>query len=125
MRFGWFTRLRIGLASLVTFALGVLAATSGAFWPLRLVAAAAFVAGCGFVLDALVMARSWRMTQSALKVPSLLSRNREIVGRDDLTVERDDRTVLVRGPNGVGRVPLNPLVASSDLARWFDGLPDD
>ena len=125
MRFGWFTRLRLVLGALATFAFGVLAATSGVWWPILVIAAAAFLVGCGLVLDALVMARSWRMTQAALKVPSLLSRNREIVGRDDLSIERADRAVLVRGSHGVGRVTVNPLVARSDLHRWFDGLPDD
>ncbi len=123
MSFGWSTRLRVAAGALATFALGIVAATSGVFWPIRLATAVGFVVGCVVVLDAIVMARSWRMTHSALKVPSLLSRNREIAGRDDLTVERADRAVLVRGPNGVGRVALNPLVSSADLRRWFDELP--
>ena len=124
MSFGWATRLRVALGVVITFGWGVVAATSGVFWLVRVVAAVVFVLGCGLVLDALVMARSWRMTDSALKVPSLLARHREIVGRDDLQVERADRAVLVRGPRGVGRVPLNPLVGSGDFRRWFDDLPD-
>lgn len=123
MRFGWSTRIRLAAGVVATFAFGVVAATSGVPWPIRLITAVGFVVGCGFVLDALVMVRSWRMTRSALKVPSLLSRNRVIVGRDDLTVERANRAVLVAGPNGLGRVPLNPLVSSADLRRWFDDLP--
>ena len=125
MTFGPITWLRITTGALVTFALGVVAATTGVFWPVRVVAALAFLLGCGLVLDAVVMTRSWRMTHTALKVPSLVSRRREIVGRDDLSVERAGRSVVVRGPNGTGRVPLNPLVSGADLGRWFDALPDD
>lgn len=124
----WHSRLRIALCIAVTFAVGVLAATAGAPWYLRASAAVLFVAGAGVVLDAVVFTSSWRLTAESLKVPTLLSRRREIAGRDDLNVEllEGARSRLrVTGPNGTRIEPINPLVSSHDLREWFDSLPAD
>lgn len=123
---GWRSRVRIGLGGFVTFAVGVLAATSGAAWPLRVVAAAGFVVGACVCVDAIVFASSWRFTASALKMPTLLSIKREVSGRDDLTVELRDgpwSQVAVTGPNGTRVERVNPLISGRDLRRWWDAAP--
>lgn len=127
LSFGWRTRVRIALAVIVTFLAGVLAATPGAFWPLRILAAVVFVVGLYGVLDAIVFTASWRFTPTALKVPTLLSRTREISGRDDLTVELHERwwsQLGVIGPNGTRLERINPLVSGTDLRRWWNATPD-
>ena len=127
LSFGWRTRVRVVLAVVATFVAGVLAATPDAAWPLRIAAAAAFVVGVYGVLDALVFTASWRFTPSALKVPTLLSRRREISGRDDLAVELHDgwwSQLGVTGPNGTRRERINPLVSGTDLRRWWNATPD-
>jgi hypothetical protein len=111
----------------VTFAAGVVAATSGAPWPVRVLATAAFLGGTYACLDATVFASSWRFTPTALKVPTLVSRAREISGRDDLTVELHDgwwSRLVVVGPNGTRRERINPLISGTDLRRWWDATPD-
>lgn len=127
LSFGWRTRVRLGLAAVVTFAAGVLAATPDASWPLRIAAAAVFVVGVYGVIDAIVFTASWRLTPSALKVPTLRSRRREIAGRDDLAVELRDgwwSQLGVTGPNGTRHERINPLVSGTDLRRWWDATPD-
>lgn len=124
---GWRSRARIAVGVLATFAAGVLAATSGLAWPLRIVAAAAFVAGAYTCLDAIVFTSSWRLTHAALKIPTLASRHREVAGRDDLTVELHDgwwAQLAVTGPNGTRRERVNPLISGRDLRRWWSSLPD-
>lgn len=124
---GWRSRVRIAGGIVVTFLVGVLAATSGAPWPVRLGAAVAFVVGTVVCLDAIVFTSSWRFTVAALKIPTLLSRKREISGRDDLTVELHDgfwSKLAVSGPNGTRVERINPLVSGHDLRRWWDAVPD-
>lgn len=111
----------------VTFGFGIVAAGPEVVWLLRGLAAVLFIAGVGTCLDAIVFTSSWRMTSSALKVPTLSSRDREIVGRDDLVVALDDRAwsrLTVTGPNGTRSERINPLVSGTDLRRWWDSLPD-
>lgn len=124
---GWRSRLRIAAGVAVTFVVGVVAATPGAPWPVRIVAAAAFVFGAYLCLDAIVFGSSWRFTDTALKVPTLRSRHREIAGRDDLTVELADgwwSRLVVTGPNGARHEHVNPLISGRDLRRWWDATPD-
>lgn len=124
---GWRSRLRIALAGLVTFAVGVLAATAGVPWPVRVVAAVAFLGGVYLCLDAIVFTASWRFTPSALRIPTLWSRHREVSGRDDLTVELRAGTwsrLAVTGPHGAREERVNPLVSARDLRRWWDATPD-
>jgi hypothetical protein len=123
---GWRSRVRIAGGVLVTVVVGVLAATSGLLWPLRMLAGAVFLGGAYLCLDAIVFTSSWRFTASALKVPTLLSRRREISGRDDLTVELCAgwwSRLGVIGPNGRRTERINPLVSSRDLRRWWDAAP--
>jgi hypothetical protein len=127
LSFGWRTRARIALGAVLTFALGVLAATSGAPWWIRVVAAGGFLVGSYGCLDAIVFTSSWRFTAAELKVPTLASRKREIAGRDDLTVELRDgwwSRFGVAGPAGTRSERINPLVSGTDLRRWWDSLPD-
>ena len=127
IRFGWRSRVRILVGVLVTFVAGVMAATPDLAWPVRLVFALGFLVGAGACLDAIAFASSWRMTAEALKVPTLLSRRREIAGRDDLTVELHDALwsrIGVTGENGTRLERTNPLVSGADLRRWWNGLPD-
>ena len=127
LSFGWRTRVRIAIAITITFAVAVLAATPGVPWPLLVAAAAAFVVGVYGVIDAIVFTASWRFTPSALEVPTLLSRKREIFGRDDLTVELRGRwwpRLCVTGAGGTRRERINPLVSGTDLRRWWNATPD-
>lgn len=122
---GWRSRVRIAVAALLTFGVGVVSATPDVAWPFRVVAALAFLLGAALCLDAVVFTSSWRFTSSALKVPTLLSRRREISGRGDLTVELRPRSRLViTGPNGTRQERINPLISDTDLRRWFDSTPD-
>ncbi|MFZ8998658.1 MAG: hypothetical protein ACO3D0_09835 [Ilumatobacteraceae bacterium] len=127
LRLGWRSRLRVAAGTIVTFALGVVAATPSAPWWVRLGAALAFTPGAAVCRAALVFASSWRMTRSALKMPSLGARSREGVGRDDLTGELADGPwprVVVSGSKGRREERVNPLVSGVDLRRWWDSLPD-
>jgi len=127
MRLSWRSRLRIAGAVLVTFGTGVVAATAGAAWFIRVVAALLFVIGAGLVLDAIVFTSSWRMTASVLAVPTLLGRRREIAGRGDLVVELREGAwsqLAVIGANGTRLERINPLVSGDDLRRWWDSLPE-
>ena len=54
----------------VTFGFGIVAAGPEVVWLLRGLAAVLFIAGVGTCLDAIVFTSSWRMTSSALKVPT-------------------------------------------------------
>ena len=127
MRLSWRSALRIVGAAVVTIGTGVIAATAGAAWFVRVVAAVPFAVGAGLVLDAIVLTTSWRMTASVLKVPTLLSRHREIAGRDGLVVELREgvwsRLALV-GPGGTRLERINPLISPHDLRRWWSSLPD-
>lgn len=123
----WRSRVRIGVGALVTFAAGVVAATAGAGWLARSVAAVVFLVGVYTVVDAIVFTSSWRFTPAALKVPTLLSRRREIVGRDELAVELRAGPwshLGVTGPNGTRVERINPLISGRDLRRWWNSVPD-
>lgn len=127
LSFGWATRCRVVVAVVLAFVVGVLAATSAAPWWLRVPAAAMFAVGVSTCVDAMVFTASWRFTTSALKVPTLLSRTREIVGRDDLSVELHDgwwSWLSIEGSGGIRRVRVNPLVGARDLRRWWNSVPD-
>lgn len=124
---GWRSRLRIVRAILLTFANGVVAATAGAGWWLRVPAAALFLTGAAACLDAIVFAASWRFTASSLEIPTLVSRRRAITGRDDLVVELLGgwwSRLAVTGPAGTRTVWINPLVSARDLRRWWSAAPD-
>ena len=124
---GWRSRARIALAVLVTFVVGVVAATAGVSWPVRLLAAMAFLAGAYLCLDAIVFTASWRFTPTALRIPTLRNRHREVSGRDDLTVELREggwSRLLVIGPQGTRVERVNPLISARDLRRWWDATPD-
>jgi hypothetical protein len=127
LRLSWRSWARIVAGALVGLVAGIVALTPDAPWVLRIAAGVVFAAGTYLVVDAIVFARSWRFTARALHVPTLLSRRREIVG-EELTVELvgDGRAVLrVSGPKGSRLVAASPFVASADLRRWFDALPDE
>lgn len=127
LRFGWRSRLRIAAGMAVTFFVGVVAATPTAPWWIRLPAAVGFAVGAATCLDAILFASSWRMTPTALKLPTLLSRGREVVGRDGLVVELVDGpwpNISVSGSKGRRCERVNPLVSGVDLRRWWNSLPD-
>lgn len=124
---GWRSRARIAVGVLLTFAAGVLAATAGVVWPVRLLSVLLFVAGVYGCLDAIVFTSSWRFTNAGLKVPTLASRKREVSGGDGLTVELHDgwwSRLGVTGPNGTRVERINPLVSGRDLRRWWNSLPE-
>ncbi len=127
VRLSWRSRLRIVGAGVATFAAGAVAATAGTSWIVRIVAGLLFVVGAGLVLDAIVLASSWRMTASALEIPTLLARRRQVVGRDDLVVELRHGAwsrLAVVGPGGTRLVRINPLISGRDVRRWWDSLPE-
>lgn len=127
LTYGWRTRTRIVVVAAVTFAAGVVAATGGANPYVRVVAAVPFLLGAISMLDAVTLTSSWRMTSSALKVPTLVDRRREVSGRGDLEVSLHGRwtgAIHVEGPRGRRVVRVNPLVATRDLRRWFDAMAD-
>ena len=127
LRFSWRTWIRIPVFAFVALVLGVVALTPDAPWWLRIVCGLAGAAGIATTVDALIFARSWRVTDQAMHVPTLLSRKREISG-DGLAVELTPGrkpTVRVTGKRGSRLVGANPLVAGRDLRRWFDEMPSD
>ena len=127
LRLSWRSLLRIVVAVVVTFGTGVVAATAGAAWFLRVVAAMMFVIGAGLVLDAIVLTTSWRMTATSLEVPTLLGRRRKVAGRDGLVVELREGVwsqLALIGPGGTRLERINPLVSGHDLRRWWESLPD-
>lgn len=127
LRFSWRTWIRIPICAFVALILGVVALTPDAPWWLRIVCGVACAVGIATTVDALIFARSWRVTEQAMHVPTLLSRKREISG-DGLAVELTGGrrpTVRVTGNRGSRLVAANPLVAGVDLRRWFDEMPAD
>ena len=127
LRFSWQSWLRVGSNALVALLVGVLALTPDAPWVLRIVCGAWFLLGAYLTIDALVFARSWRLTERALHVPSLSSRSREISGEAlsvELTGGRRPK-IRVSGARGSRLVGINPLVAGRDVRRWFDRIPAD
>ena len=113
---------------MLTFAGGVVAATAGAAVVPRVVGAVVFVSGTYWLLDALVLASSWRLTPTGLKIPTILSRRREIAGGSDLAVSASGRwigTIAVSGERGTRYLTVNPMVSPHDLHRWFAELADD
>ncbi len=127
LRFSWRTWLRVLVQAFVALVLGVLALTPDAPWWLRLVCGLVAAAGIYLTVDALVFARSWRLSERALHVPTLWSRKREISGQAlavELTGGRRP-VVRVSGPRGSRLIGANPLVAGRDLRTWFDRIPAD
>ncbi len=122
IRHGWRTRVREVVAVVVTFAAGVVAATAGAG-----VAVPGDRRRCvrrrGVCLvDALVLASSWRLTSPGLKIPTIVSRRREIAGDSSLVVTPAGRwvgAVVVTGERGMRALTVNPLVSPTDLRSWF------
>jgi len=128
IRHGWRTRVREVVAVVVTFASGVVAATAGAGIAFRVIGGVAFVAGVYAVVDALVLASSWRLTPAGLKIPTVVSRRREISGDSSLVVTPAGRwvgAVMVTGERGTRAMTVNPLVSPTDLRRWFAAIADD
>lgn len=124
---GWRTRVREGLGAFVTFGGGVVAATAGAAVIPRVIGAVVFVLGTYWLLDALVLNASWRLTGGGLKIPTIASRRREIAGDADLAVSAGGRwvgTVAVAGERGTRYLTVNPLVSPADLRAWFAEIAD-
>ena len=116
------------IAALVAFAAGVVGATAGAGVPFRIVGGALFVVGAYLVVDAVVLASSWRLTNDGLKIPTLASRHRQIAGGSELTVVPAGIVVasmVVSGKQGWRTLRVNPLVSPSDLHRWFAAIADE
>ncbi len=116
------------IAALVAFAAGVVGATAGAGVPFRIVGGALFVVGAYLVVDAVVLASSWRLTNDGLKIPTLASRHRQIAGGSELTVVPAGIVVasmVVSGKQGSRTLRVNPLVSPSDLHRWFAAIADE
>jgi len=127
VRHGWRTRVREFVALLVTFSAGVVAATAGAGVVVRLVGGVIFGFGVYVLLDALVLAASWRLTTEGLKIPTIASRRREIAGDPSLIVSPAGRwvgAVMVSGERGVRVLTVNPLVSPSDVRSWFARMAD-
>lgn len=128
IRLGWRTRVREAVAALVTFSAGVVAATDGAAVVPRLIGGVLFVAGAYSVVDALVLTSSWRLVPQGLKIPTIISRRREISGDSGLVVTPAGRwvgAVAVTGERGMRVITVNPLISPTDLRRWFGEIADD
>jgi hypothetical protein len=128
IRHGWRTRAREFAALIVTFSAGVVAATAGASVVARVAGGVVFGFGAYLLLDALVLAASWRLTNEGLKIPTIMSRRREIAGDSSLVVSPAGRwvgAVLVSGERGVRALTVNPLVSPTDLRSWFAQIADD
>ena len=112
----------------MTFAAGVVAATAGAGVAVRVIAGALFLFGTYLVLDAVVLAASWRLTADGLKIPTLASRRRQIPVGSDLVVTPTGRwfgMLVISGPRGARTLRVNPLVNPADLHAWFATIADD
>ena len=106
----------------------MVAATAGAGVAVRVLAGVVFLVGIYLLLDALVLAASWRLTGSGLKIPTLASRRREIAGDSDLVVSPSGGwfgAVDVSGTQGTRTLRVNPLVSPVDLRTWFAAIADD
>lgn len=122
IRHGWRTRIRQSGAAFVAFAGGVVAATAGAAVLPRIVGGVVFVLGTYAVLDALVIASTWRLVPDGMKIPTILDRQRIIPDDDRLAVTSAGRWVgllVVTGVKGTRSLTCNPLVSPHDLQRWF------
>lgn len=127
IRHSWRTRLREVAAAFATFAAGVVAATAGAGVAIRVVGAVLFLVGTYLLLDAVVLAASWRLTAEALKIPTLASRRRMIPVGSELVVTPTGRwfgTIVVSGQRGARTLRVNQLVHPSDLHSWFATIAD-
>lgn len=128
IRHTWRTRVREAVVAVTAFAGGVVGATAGAGVSVRIVGGVMFVVGAYLLLDAVVLASSWRLTNSSLKIPTLASRHREISGGSELVVVPAGRVVgamVVSGKHGARTVRVNPLVSPTDLHAWFTAIADD
>ena len=127
VRHTWRTRVREIAAAAITLAGGVVAATAGAPVLPRVVGGVTFVLGTYALLDALVLAASWRLAGAGLKIPTLVSRGREISGRSGLVVSASGSLVgalVVEGERGTRVLTVNPLVSPHDLRVWFAAIAD-
>ncbi len=123
----WRTRVREVITALIAFAAGVVGATAGAGVPFRIVGGALFVVGAYLVVDAVVLASSWRLTNDSLKIPTLASRHRQISGGSELAVAPAGVVIgsmVVSGKQGSRTLRVNPLVSPSDLHRWFAAIAE-
>lgn len=128
IRHSWRTRVREAVGGVVTFAAGVVAATAGAAVVPRVVGAVVFVVGAYWLVDALVLAASWRLTSRGLTIPTVLSRRREISGGSDLVVTAAGRwvgAIAIAGERGTRFLTVNPLVSPTDLRSWFAEIADE
>jgi hypothetical protein len=120
--------VREAAATLVAFAGGVVGATAGAAVMPRVVGAVLFVVGMYLVVDALVLGASWRLTDDAMKIPTVASRHRQIAGGSGLVVAPGGNwfgSIHVTGEQGTRTLRVNPLVSPTDLRRWFATIADD
>ena len=127
LRFSWRSWVRVGVSALLGLILGVVALTPDAPWWVRVVFGLVAALNLYLTVDALIFARSWRLSDRALHLPTLASRKREVSG-DTLAVELTSGrrpVVRVSGPRGSRLIGPNPLVAGRDLRTWFDGIPAD
>ena len=123
----WRTRVREVIAALVAFAAGVVGATAGAGVPFRIVGGALFIVGAYLVVDAVVLASSWRLTNDGLKIPTLASRHRQVSGGSELAVAPGGIVIgsmVVSGNQGSRTLRVNPLVSPNDLHRWFAAIAE-
>lgn len=115
-------------AAIVTFCAGVVAATAGAGVAVRVGGVVVFLVGVYLVLDAVVLAASWRLTAGGLKIPTLASRRREIAGGSELVVSPSGGwfgSIDVTGSQGTRTLRVNPLVSPTDLRAWFAEIADE
>ena len=127
IRHGWRTRVREALAAVVAFGGGVVAATAGAAVAPRVGGGVLFLGGAYLVLDAVVLGASWRLTASGLRIPTVMSRRREIVGGSDLVVTATGRfigAIVIAGQRSTRHLTVNPLVSPTDLRRWFAAIAE-
>jgi hypothetical protein len=125
LRLSWRTWARWTLALIVTFAIGVVAATDSAAWYARLVALVGFLVGLALTLDVVVFVRTWDVDGQRWWVPRLTSRGRVIPVDDQRVVElRHTYPARLRivGSKGKRDLVMNPLVSARDLDRWFDRI---
>lgn len=126
VRHTWRTRVREVLAAFVSFGGGIVAATAGAPVAPRVIGGLLFVVGTYWLVDALVLAASWRLTADELKIPTVVSRRRA-VGGDGLVVSASGRwigVISIAGQRGNRFVTVNPLVSPTDLRAWFAEIAD-
>ena len=127
LRLSWRTWSRWALALVVTFAIGVVAATDSVAWYVRLLTLVGFLAGLVVTLDVLVFVRTWDVDGQRWWVPRLTSRGRVIPVDDQRVVELRHTyppRLRITGSKGERDLVMNPLVSVRDLDRWFDRIAE-